>query len=1013
MTKKLSIYFLVLPVLASIQAADLASSAQSSLSAGGSSFNPQWSADGRHLIFVSQANNLVTNDSLNLSLDVFVRDLLSSNTVLVSVSAAGTGGANADANFPSVSSNAQFVAFASRASNLTAGDTNRADDIFLRDTVNGTTLLVSVNVDGNSPADPNSFSGLPLSGDPLVSADGRWVFFESRATNLTMAGAPIGAASNSVNIYARDMSSNVTVIVSADLNTGGGVTGRSRLVGVSGDARFVLFSSTGTNLLAGVTTNAIYMRDMAFGQTVWAATNYPSFASPVMDASGRYVAFIDLATDTNGQSAGYGTIRRFERQSGTLISIGANAVTNVDRGIHMSADGSVLAFDLASNGGSQAHVWREGTGTEALAGESVVALSGNGSSIAYLVSGPYGKQIEITNGVSGPVTVNTNGVWSNASHDFAAVAVSFDGARVAFHSTASDLAAGDLNGATDVFLRDVNAGATELITKAALSLPAKTPPAHSLLGPNSISADGRFIVSLRFDDLFVPRDTNGWPDVFVTDLLSNTTVAVSVNSNIYVTNTGGIGGEGTFIDNTNRYVGPIISADGTAVFAVRRPAPGRPASIVRANSSNGVFAPQGMVLAVDALDGGFGNGESYTPSVSANGETIAFSTGPENVFGINNNVVLRRNGTNYLVSVVDLPDPGESADAHLSPDERWVVFYKGFVGLYARDVQSNITCFIGPVSITSRRAVISGNSRYVAFLQSSVYPTLYDLFTHTNVLVDDHSARAISLNHSGRYVAYARFNPPEFDQIYLRDMQGTQKELVSAALTGGPGNGASSSPLISSDGRYVVFQSTASNLVAGDANGVADIFVRDTLLGVTMLASANAHGGAGNGPSTRPIIAADGRTVAFQSFASDLVAGDYNDKRDIFVLKLGSPDTDGDGMDDDWEVAYFGNLSRNGEGDLDSDGASDLSEFLAGTDPGNNGSVFRVLTVMPVGGGSRQIIWTGNPARQYRVEFKDDTSAENWSVVNGDISWNGTTASIIDTAAANAAHRYYRAMRLP
>jgi hypothetical protein len=180
-----------------------------------------------------------------------------------------------------------------------------------------------------------------------------------------------------------------------------------------------------------------------------------------------------------------------------------------------------------------------------------------------------------------------------------------------------------------------------------------------------------------------------------------------------------------------------------------------------------------------------------------------------------------------------------------------------------------------------------------------------------------------------------------------------------------------------------------------------------------MLVSANAQGGAGNGSSTRPVMAADGRTVVFQSFASDLVSGDYNDKRDLFVLKLGGVDSDGDGMDDDWEVAYFGNLARDGTGDFDGDGATDLQEFLAGTDPTNSNSVFRVFTVAPIGGGSTLVMWTGNPARSYRVEFKDDLSSAGWSVLNGTISWNGSTASMTDTSATNSTHRYYHVVRLP
>ena len=249
------------------------------------------------------------------------------------------------------------------------------------------------------------------------------------------------------------------------------------------------------------------------------------------------------------------------------------------------------------------------------------------------------------------------------------------------------------------------------------------------------------------------------------------------------------------------------------------------------------------------------------------------------------------------------------------------------------------------------------------------------------------------------------------DQVYARDLQSPGSDLVSANPSGAPGNGPSSSPVVSADGRYVVFYSKASDLVANDTNNAGDVFVRDRVLGVTMLVSANAQGRPGNGPSSRPVIAGDGRTVAFQSMATDLVSNDFNDKRDIFLLKLAGVDSDGDGMDDDWEVAYFGNLSRDGSGDFDGDGASDLDEFRAGTDPTASASVLRVLRVMPAGGGATQLIWTGNPNRNYRVEFKDDLGAANWSVVNGTVSWNGSTASITDPAGS--AHRYYRAVRLP
>ncbi len=169
----------------------------------------------------------------------------------------------------------------------------------------------------------------------------------------------------------------------------------------------------------------------------------------------------------------------------------------------------------------------------------------------------------------------------------------------------------------------------------------------------------------------------------------------------------------------------------------------------------------------------------------------------------------------------------------------------------------------------------------------------------------------------------------------------------------------------------------------------------------------------GNGASARPVMSADGRTVLFHSFASDLVAGDYNDSRDVFVLRLGGGDSDSDGLDDDWEVAYFGNLARDGTGDFDSDGEMDSQEFLAGTDPTNSGSILRVLTVTAPGSGSTTVLWSAVPGRSYRVQFKDDLGAADWSELAGTVIASGTTAGKADVTASGQVRRFYRVLLIP
>src|SRR5580765_4575557 len=119
-----------------------------SRSGAGGSFTPILRADGGHVAFISSAKDLVPNDDLAEYYDVFVRDLVLSNTVLVSVNVAGTAGGNDHSISPSVNSNAQIIAFASSASDLVAGDTNNTSDIFVRDLASARTILVSLNLAG-------------------------------------------------------------------------------------------------------------------------------------------------------------------------------------------------------------------------------------------------------------------------------------------------------------------------------------------------------------------------------------------------------------------------------------------------------------------------------------------------------------------------------------------------------------------------------------------------------------------------------------------------------------------------------------------------------------------------------------------------------------------------------------------------------------------------------------------------------------------------------------------------
>jgi Tol biopolymer transport system component len=144
----------------------------------------------------------------------------------------------------------------------------------------------------------------------------------------------------------------------------------------------------------------------------------------------------------------------------------------------------------------------------------------------------------------------------------------------------------------------------------------------------------------------------------------------------------------------------------------------------------------------------------------------------------------------------------------------------------------------------------------------------------------------------GRYIAfitYEQLTPEDTNtalDVYLWDALALTYERISVPSGGGSSNSTSNRPSISADGRYVAFQSLATNLVAGDTNGQFDIFVRDRVAGTTTRVSVSSTGAQATGSSTAPKISADGTVVAFQSTAFDLVANDNNGAADAFVRDL-------------------------------------------------------------------------------------------------------------------------------
>lgn len=207
----------------------------------------------------------------------------------------------------------------------------------------------------------------------------------------------------------------------------------------------------------------------------------------------------------------------------------------------------------------------------------------------------------------------------------------------------------------------------------------------------------------------------------------------------------------------------------------------------------------------------------------------------------------------------------------ISKDGRYVSFTSTATNLVANDTNAKLDIFVrdrvsgstvrastdtsgAQANNSSSESRISANGRYVVFVSSA-----------TNLVAGDTNAK---------------------NDLFVKDLQSGNTSLVSVSTAGALGNYHSGVYEfdISADGRFIVFDSTATNLVSGDNNGAADIFVRDTILNTTIRLSVSDTGTEGNSFSYKPSISCDGSIVAYISYASNLISGDTNGNYDLIVV---------------------------------------------------------------------------------------------------------------------------------
>lgn len=825
----------------------VSSPSNSTSGASSDSYRPAMSTDGRYIVFDSAAINFAINDT-NSNYDVILVDLQNCTNRLISQTSSGTVGNNHSLN-ADISSNGRYIVFETYASNL-SGMSNLG---------NFSTILVYDQQSTGFRVVPVSPSGISSVGrNPAISGNGMYVAFESHASDLVN-----GDTNYRTDIFVRSMDSFLTWRASLRSDgtqmTAGSVSNPS----ISDDGRYVVFEGTNTDLTGTVVTySQIYLHDSLTHETRIISANSLGIpgngtsANPKISGDGRYIVFDStarnlLANDTNT----YRDIYLYEIATDTfsLLSHRYDGLSTADNSSNpaISTDGRYITFQTYSP-----HIIPD-----------------------YSSRQPNVYWLDLQTGDIAPVGVNSYGSLANSTTGWNSneSPVSDNGQIVTFDSVATNLGGSSSLYVAQIYVRDMNA----VFAPYSLSGAPVSPSGIRLQWSSSEPNVSEFRIERS------TNNANAFVEIGVVEPSSTTYLDTGLTPNtLYYYRVRAYRASNPRFSAYSNVVNyrtetrnmPYVNISATGRTSIelrwtdtnpseteyhlerRLPLSGdfEEIAILPATTSTYIYTDTNLAIftgysyrirAYWANDGQFSN---YSSVYSA---TTYPACAPN---ALVQRVAMDNNGM-----------PVSARDADMNSNGRYIVFSSAdpvqpmdtanyFLQVYVHDT---LTCNTTLVSRTndSQRAnddaevgSISDDGRWVAFASEAT-----NLVSNTSVRVY---------------------------QIYLHDLQTGQTILVSHTPNGMPGDARSFSPEVSSDGRFITFYSDATNLVAGDAvPAVSDIYVYDRQTDQISRVSVDSNGNAGNGNSSYPSISDDGRYVAFESLATNLVANDTNARRDIFV----------------------------------------------------------------------------------------------------------------------------------
>jgi Tol biopolymer transport system component len=694
---------------------------------------------------------------------------------------------------------------------------------------------------------------------------------------------------------------------------------------MSEDGRYVIFGSRARNLLPDE-GNPLILLDRTTG-VLSRPTNCAVSGSAAISADARFIAFTATPDCVSGATGSrFSDLFVVDRVGGGVarINVGTGGVqANADAGggLAISLDGNIVAFDSTAgnlvagdtNGVGDIFIRDRAASTTTRISIATGGAQANGPSRRPGISGD-GRYVVFESSASNLVANDTNGVDDIFLHDRVLVTttrwstsnlnaqgdgpsrepvISLDGSTIVFHSSASTLVPGATSNRNHVYAKSRQSGAISRISRTTTDIEANGSVSPGT--PSSVSRDGRFVAFATNATNLLPSDPRSNTDIYVRDTVNNTLVLASANlagvSTAYAVRTGLCS---TPLGEGGSSLSPVLSADGgTVLFSSTAP------DLV-AGDANGRFdvfrrdLAAGTTTILSRATATFPSGITFVPlrpALAGDGRHVAYVQGDP----VNNRVMRydRAAGITREASA-DSQGRGYGATLNEAPavtaDGRFVFFVSdsnqiaagncGGTGLFRKDLDTGAALTVeSGISSSSRGSfAITPDGAFVAYEQ---FGTLWRENVATGARDSVGQGFMPSISADGRFVAYATFQPIDVadsnfrDDVYLRDLVLGTTRWLSRGTGGAASNSDSRRPWVSASGRYVAFESLASNLVAGDNNNEADLFRYDLATDTLSRITRSAPGGGIAKPQLGG-ISADGRFIVFASGESDHVVVDPN-----------------------------------------------------------------------------------------------------------------------------------------